>query len=107
MAAPILAAIAALALSLASAAAHAAGVMCISNDTVQFGNVSVGANASTTVTVANCSAAAWSFTNVAIHPATGPVPRRYDVRYWEWCSPAATYHRRPLRAVESRSGRAE
>src|SRR5215470_15784421 len=64
--------LATLVLSLASAAAHAAGTMCIGNAVIQFGNVAVGASATARTTISNCGATAWSFTNVATHPSTGP-----------------------------------
>ena len=55
----------------ASAAAAQAGY-CLSKDTLLFGNQLVGTVSSQNVTVSNCGSQPWTFTNVAIHPATGP-----------------------------------
>jgi hypothetical protein len=52
--------------------ARAAGLMCIGNDVVQFGNKLVGSYNTAHLTVSNCGAQAWSFTGVGLHPATGP-----------------------------------
>ena len=52
--------------------AAAAGRWCITNDTLQFGNQPVGSSSTRHVTVSNCGDAAWSFTDVSVHPATGP-----------------------------------
>jgi hypothetical protein len=52
--------------------AHAAGRWCISNDVLQFGNRAVGSNTTANVTVSNCGDADWSFTEVSVHPSTGP-----------------------------------
>src|ERR1700739_98225 len=54
----------------ASAAAAQAGY-CLSRDTLLFGNQRVGSVSSQSVTVSNCGSQPWSFTNVAIDPATG------------------------------------
>jgi len=52
--------------------ARAAGLMCIGNDVVQFGNKLVGSYNTAHLTISNCGAQAWSFTGVGLHPATGP-----------------------------------
>src|SRR6201998_4670133 len=54
----------------ASAAAAQAGY-CLSRDTLLFGNQRVGSVSSQSVTVSNCGSQPWSFTNVAIDPASG------------------------------------
>jgi Abnormal spindle-like microcephaly-assoc'd, ASPM-SPD-2-Hydin/Repeat of unknown function (DUF5648) len=56
----------------AVANAAAAGRICTSSDTFMFGNRAVGSSATATATVTNCGDAAWSFTDVSVHPATGP-----------------------------------
>jgi hypothetical protein len=50
----------------------AAGVICTSHDTFLFGNLAVGSSATANATVTNCGDAPWSFTDVSVHPATGP-----------------------------------
>ena len=55
----------------APAAAAQAGY-CLSTDTLLFGNQFVDSLSSQGVTVSNCGSQPWTFTNVAIHPATGP-----------------------------------
>jgi hypothetical protein len=52
--------------------AAAQGSYCLSKDTLLFGNQLVGSVSSQSVTVSNCGNQPWMFTNVAIHPATGP-----------------------------------
>jgi hypothetical protein len=52
--------------------AVAGGRICTSADTFMFGNRSVGSSATATATVTNCGDAPWSFTDVSVHPATGP-----------------------------------
>src|SRR5207302_7293165 len=52
--------------------AVAGGRICTSADTFMFGNRSVGSSATATATVTNCGDQAWSFTDVSVHPATGP-----------------------------------
>lgn len=52
--------------------AAAAGLICVSNDTLQFGNHPVGSNTTADVIVTNCGDAAWSFTEVSLDPASGP-----------------------------------
>src|SRR6266404_1791979 len=52
--------------------AMAGGRICTSADTFMFGNRSVGSSATATATVTNCGDAPWSFTDVSVHPATGP-----------------------------------
>ena len=52
--------------------ARADGRWCISSDTVLFGNHAVGSNTTSNVTVTNCGEQSWSFTDVSVHPATGP-----------------------------------
>jgi Abnormal spindle-like microcephaly-assoc'd, ASPM-SPD-2-Hydin/Repeat of unknown function (DUF5648) len=52
--------------------AVAGGRICTSNDTFMFGNRSVGSSATATATVTNCGDAPWSFSDVSVHPATGP-----------------------------------
>src|SRR5271168_2777972 len=54
------------------AATEAAGQVCISDDTIQFGNREVGSSTTASVTVSNCGQAPWSFTNISVDPATGP-----------------------------------
>jgi hypothetical protein len=56
----------------AGAATEAVGQVCISDDTIQFGNREVGSSTTASVTVSNCGQAPWSFTNVSLDPATGP-----------------------------------
>jgi len=56
----------------AAQSAHAAGRWCISNDVLLFGNRAVGSNSTATAVVSNCGDAAWSFTDVSVHSATGP-----------------------------------
>src|SRR5271165_575575 len=55
----------------AGAATHAAGQVCISDDTVEFGNRDVGSHTTAAISVSNCGATPWSFTNVSVDPATG------------------------------------
>jgi hypothetical protein len=55
----------------ASAAVAQAGY-CLSKDTLLFGNQFVDSVSSQSVTVSNCGSQPWTFTNVAIDPATGP-----------------------------------
>lgn len=66
----------ALALALAGVALVADAVagprICTSRDTLVFGNRTVGSSTSASVTVTNCGDAPWSFTDVSVHPATGP-----------------------------------
>ncbi|MEP6942612.1 MAG: choice-of-anchor D domain-containing protein [Betaproteobacteria bacterium] len=52
--------------------AAASGRICIDNDTFMFGNRAVGSSTTAVATVSNCGDAAWSFTDVSVHPATGP-----------------------------------
>ena len=52
--------------------ATAAGRICTSNDTFMFGNRALGSTTTATATVTNCGDAPWSFTDVSVHPATGP-----------------------------------
>jgi hypothetical protein len=52
--------------------AAAAGVICTSHDTFLFGNRAVGSSTTANATVTNCGDAPWSFTDVSVHPATGP-----------------------------------
>ncbi|HVO88014.1 MAG TPA: choice-of-anchor D domain-containing protein, partial [Casimicrobiaceae bacterium] len=58
------------AIALVSHCALAGPRFCISNDTLQFGNREVGSSTHASATVANCGDAPWSFTSVALHPAT-------------------------------------
>ena len=55
--------------------AVAGGRICTSNDTFMFGNRSVGSSTTATATVTSCGDAPWSFTDVSVHPATGPAFR--------------------------------
>lgn len=55
-----------------SGLAAAQGRYCIDHDTLQFGNRPVGSSTAATVTVSNCGNDAWTFTDVSVHPATGP-----------------------------------
>ena len=50
----------------------AQGRFCASDDTLLFGNRLVGSSTSATATISNCGDQPWSFTDVSIHPATGP-----------------------------------
>jgi Abnormal spindle-like microcephaly-assoc'd, ASPM-SPD-2-Hydin/Repeat of unknown function (DUF5648) len=52
--------------------AFAAGEICTSDDTFMFGNRVVGSSTTANATVTNCGNAPFSFTDVSIHPATGP-----------------------------------
>jgi len=52
--------------------ADAAGRICIDNDVIQFGNRFVGTTAVANVAVTNCGDQPFSFTDVSVHPATGP-----------------------------------
>ena len=56
----------------AATQAHADGRWCISNDVILFGNQAVGSSTTSNVTVTNCGDQPWSFTDVSVHPATGP-----------------------------------
>jgi len=62
----------ALLLAATAADATAAGQICTSADTIEFGNLAVGNRATASATVSNCGDAAWSFTSVYVDPATGP-----------------------------------
>ncbi|HEX5864131.1 MAG TPA: choice-of-anchor D domain-containing protein [Casimicrobiaceae bacterium] len=57
-------------LAIASYAA-AQGRFCASDDTLIFGNRTVGSSTSATATISNCGDQPWSFTDVSIDPATG------------------------------------
>src|SRR2546423_856274 len=52
--------------------AAAGGRICTSADTFMFGNRMVGSSTTGNATVTNCGEAPWSFTDVSVHPATGP-----------------------------------
>jgi Abnormal spindle-like microcephaly-assoc'd, ASPM-SPD-2-Hydin len=52
--------------------AVAAGRICTTIDTFQFGNRQVGSSTTATSTVSNCGDAPWSLTDASVHPATGP-----------------------------------
>ena len=52
--------------------AAAGGRICTSDDTFMFGNRAVGSSTTASATVTNCGDAPWSFTDVSVHPATGP-----------------------------------
>src|SRR3982074_1717598 len=52
--------------------AAANGRICTSDDTFMFGNRAVGSSTMANATVSNCGDAPWSFTDVSVHPATGP-----------------------------------
>jgi hypothetical protein len=52
--------------------AAATGRICTSDDTFMFGNRAVGSSTMANATVTNCGDASWSFTDVSVHPATGP-----------------------------------
>src|SRR6202165_3002147 len=56
----------------AVAEAAATGRICTSDDTFMFGNRAVGSSTTANATVTNCGDASWSFTDVSVHPATGP-----------------------------------
>jgi hypothetical protein len=51
--------------------ASAQGRLCLSQQTLLFGNESVGSNTTANVTVSNCGSVPWSFTDVSLDPATG------------------------------------
>src|SRR5690242_19023161 len=55
--------------------AHAAGRICMSADTLTFGQRAVGTSTSASVVVSNCGTEAWSFTDVSPHAATNPAYR--------------------------------
>jgi hypothetical protein len=48
------------------------GRICTSDNTLLFGNRAVGSSTTANATVTNCGDASWSFTDVSVHPATGP-----------------------------------
>ena len=52
--------------------AAATGRICTSDDTFIFGNRAVGSSTMANATITNCGDASWSFTDVSVHPATGP-----------------------------------
>jgi hypothetical protein len=52
--------------------AAAAGRICTSDDTLTFGDRPVGSTTTANATVTNCGDVSWSFTDVSVHPATGP-----------------------------------
>src|SRR5258705_1167891 len=52
--------------------AVAAGRICTSADTFMFGNRAVGSSTTANAPVTNCGDAPWSFSDVSVHPATGP-----------------------------------
>src|SRR5258706_14469705 len=52
--------------------AHSDSRLCIVNDVITFGNRFVGTATSANVAVTNCGDQTLSFTDVSVHPATGP-----------------------------------
>ncbi len=52
--------------------AHSDSRLCIVNDVITFGNRFVGTTTSANVAVTNCGDQTLSFTDVSVHPATGP-----------------------------------
>src|SRR5664279_6052976 len=52
--------------------ASAQGRLCTDNDLITFGNRFLGTYTSANVVVTNCGNQSWSFTDVSVHPATGP-----------------------------------
>jgi hypothetical protein len=60
---------------IAASASNAAGRICLSADTLTFGQRVVGTSASASVVVSNCGTEAWSFTDVSPHSATNPAYR--------------------------------
>ena len=52
--------------------AFAAARLCIDNDVIQFGNQFLGTTRTANETVTNCGDQSLSFTDVSVHPATGP-----------------------------------
>lgn len=58
-------------LLLAASGAAAQGRFCASQQTLLFGNQSVGGSSTASVTVTNCGNAPWLFTDVSVDPATG------------------------------------
>src|SRR3569623_2094713 len=58
-----------------AASAYGASRICMSADTLSFGQQPVGSSVSSTVVVANCGDAAFEFTDVSRHPATNAAYR--------------------------------
>ncbi|HKE40249.1 MAG TPA: choice-of-anchor D domain-containing protein [Casimicrobiaceae bacterium] len=52
--------------------ASAQARICIDPDVFNFGNIQIGNSTSANWSVSNCGTASWSFTDVSVHPATGP-----------------------------------
>ncbi|MEO8848187.1 MAG: choice-of-anchor D domain-containing protein [Casimicrobiaceae bacterium] len=52
--------------------AHAAARFCTSTSVFSFGDVAVGSSASATATVGNCGDQPYTFSDVSVHPQTGP-----------------------------------
>jgi hypothetical protein len=63
------------ALSGLSSAAYAASRICMSADTLSFGQQPVGSSASASIVVSNCGDAPFAFTDVSRHAATNPAYR--------------------------------
>jgi hypothetical protein len=59
-----------LALALVAPGAHADGRICLSRDVITFGDRAVGTSVTQPATVSNCGDAAFTLTNVSLHPAT-------------------------------------
>jgi hypothetical protein len=55
---------------MAASGAAAQGRFCASQETLLFGNESVGSGSTANVTVTNCGNAPWTFTDVSVDPAT-------------------------------------
>ncbi len=49
--------------------------ICVDRDVIVFGDRPVGSSTIVTVTVSNCGTAPFSFTDVSVHPSTGPAFR--------------------------------
>jgi hypothetical protein len=56
---------------LLASSADAQGRFCASQEALLFGNQSVGSSSAANITVSNCGNAPWTFTDVAVDPATG------------------------------------
>ena len=61
--------------SIAVSAANAAGRICMSADTLAFGQRAVGSSTLASVVVSNCGTEAWSFIDVSPHAATNAAYR--------------------------------
>jgi HYDIN/CFA65/VesB family protein len=62
-------------MSLAASASQATGRICMSADTLTFGQRAVGSSTSASVVVSNCGTDTWTFTDVSPHAATNAAYR--------------------------------